>query len=160
MFVRSALPPVPRQEVPPPGQPPCIFCSTTSHFSAECDVCRHLSMRVDLLVNYKICTICLRRHYGDCIRADGCGLCGEPTHHQAICITNLFVVNDIACMAPRFYANIASASYLEIPPGGQQRPPHVRRRPRSVDRRSAQEGRDRRRTPSRYGHGQKRERST
>ncbi|KAK6017220.1 hypothetical protein OSTOST_17291, partial [Ostertagia ostertagi] len=34
---RRGLPPLPRQTIPPPGQPPCVFCSSTDHFSAECD---------------------------------------------------------------------------------------------------------------------------
>ncbi|PIO71652.1 hypothetical protein TELCIR_06442 [Teladorsagia circumcincta] len=146
---RRGLPPLPMQAVPPPGRPPCVFCSSTEHFSAECDRYRHLNVRANLLVTAGYCTLCLRKHYGQCIRADGCGLCGELDHHQAICIRNIFTVNDIDMMAQRFYRSVADASYREVPPHRSQRQqyevPRIRLRVRAnpSSERRWQAGRDR-----------------
>ena len=85
----------------------CVFCSDDRHFSAECPSTWKMSRRVHILFMERRCYLCLKRHCGRCLLYRRCGICGEPTHHQAVCLENREIRElDIDVPESRFYAHL------------------------------------------------------
>ncbi|KAK6758340.1 hypothetical protein RB195_015887 [Necator americanus] len=112
-------------------RPPCAFCLGNTHWSAECPNYRILSERVYMAEDYRICSNCLRDHFGDCIRVDNCAYCRMPGHHPAFCVDNPYVESDVGMPARQFYQEIARRTYQRPPPGRICRRPHDYPRRRS-----------------------------
>ncbi|ETN84506.1 peptidase family A16 [Necator americanus] len=112
-------------------RPPCAFCLGNTHWSAECPNYRILSERVYMAEDYRICSNCLRDHFGDCIRVDNCAYCRIPGHHPAFCVDNPYVESDVGMPARQFYQEIARRTYQRPPPGRICRRPHDYPRRRS-----------------------------
>ncbi|KAL6730832.1 hypothetical protein Aduo_001765 [Ancylostoma duodenale] len=103
--------------VPLPGAPPCVFCSSMSHWSADSIAIHSLTDRARVAINRNFCPNCLKSHFGQCIGRDNCGICHKPGHHPAFCVQNGRADVDIGMQEEEFYQELIRRTYQPPLPG-------------------------------------------